>query len=243
MAKPRLLVTRFAPHAARLANQLNAQGVFALPQPLLEIQKSPEFAEARLVFAHIYDYIIAVSCNAVDYSDQALLGSPWPVTCYLAVGQATQAKLKTVTGQPVMLPESAFNSEGLLDLPCMAELQGKQVLILRGVGGRELLAEVLTSRGAEVHYYQPYQRVALNVCGALLVKQWQQQRINGAIISSVELLQRLLDIVPENQLSWLNEITIYAPSARIAEQAILFGWHHVECLPGMQDQQIVDYFK
>ena len=126
---------------------------------------------------------------------------------------------------------------------CLAQLQGRRVLILRGTGGRELLAEVLTARGAAVEYYQPYQRIAINLCGAFLVKQWQQQNINGAIISSVELLERLFAIVPENELSWLKSITIYAPSKRIAEYALLSGCSNVKVLPGMRDQQIIDYFK
>ena len=104
MGKPRILVARFAPHALRLANQLNSQGVFALAQPLLEVQKSAEFANARSVFTKTYDYIIAVSSNAVDYTDLALSGNCWPVTCYLAVGKATQARLRSVTGQQVIRP-------------------------------------------------------------------------------------------------------------------------------------------
>ena len=243
MVKPRLLVTRFAPHALRLANQLNSQGIFALAQPLLEVQNSAEFTNVHLLFTKTYDYIIAVSCNAVDYTALALAGNRWPATRYLAVGKATQAKLQSVTGQQVIVPDAQFSSEGLLALPCLAQLQGKRVLILRGVGGRELLADRLTARGAAVDYYQPYQRVALNLCGPLLVEQWQQQNINGAIISSIELLERLLDIVPESALSWLKTLTIYAPSKRIAGHARLSGWANAEVLPGMRDQQIVAYFK
>ena len=242
MVKPRLLVTRFAPHAARLADRLNSQEVFALAQPLLEVKKSAEFANARFVFTKTYDYIIAVSSNAVDYTAQALAGDPWPVTRYLAVGKATQVKLHRATGQQVIVPAERYSSEGLLALPCLAQLQGKRVLILRGVGGRELLADILTARGAAVDYYQPYQRIAVDLCGSFLVKQWQQQHINGAIISSIELLERLLDIVPESELSWLKTITIYAPSKRIVEYAVLSGWSNAQVLPGMQDQQVVDYF-
>ena len=38
MAKPRLLITRFAPHAQRLADLLNEQGIYSLAHPLLEIK-------------------------------------------------------------------------------------------------------------------------------------------------------------------------------------------------------------
>jgi len=243
MAKPRLLITRFAPDAQRLADLLNAQGIFALAQPLLCVQKTAEFTDVRFVLAKSYDYIIAVSRNAVDYTAQALAGQCWPNSVYLAVGKATQARLQDASGQPVQIPCTEFDSEGLLALPCLAQPAGKKVLILRGVGGRELLAQILTERGAVVDYYQPYQRVAINLSGSLLVNKWQQQEINGAIISTVELLDRLIELVPKEAHNWLKQMTIYVPGRRIASHASELGWGNVKVLCGMQDKQIVDYFK
>ena len=242
MVKPRLLVTRFSPHGERLANTLNASGIFALAQPLLEVKKSAEFENAYFVFTKTYDYIIAVSTNAVNYVAKALSGANWPSSCYLAVGKATQKKLLGATGQQVIVPKDDFSSEGLLALPCLDDLLGKRVLILRGVGGRELLADKLAARGAVVDYYQPYQRIAIEFCTSHLVKRWQRQKINGAIISSVELYKRFFDIVSDEKLSWLKTLTIYVPSKRIAEQVLLSGCFNVKLLPGMKDQQIVDYF-
>lgn len=243
MAKPRLLITRFAPDAQRLANLLNAQGIFSLAQPLLCVQKTAEFANAHCVLAKGYDYIIAVSRNAVDYTHQALAGQIWPDTSYLAVGKGTQALLQGASGHTVQIPNGAFDSEGLLDLPCLNHISGKKILILRGEGGRELLAQTLAERGAVVAYYQPYQRVALNLNGPLLVNKWQQLEINGAIISSVELLERLIELVPKENRNWLEKLTIYVPGRRIASRASTLGWRKVKVLSGMQDKQIADYFK
>jgi uroporphyrinogen-III synthase len=243
MKKERLLVTRFAPHAQRLADLLNAQGIVAFAQPLLAVQKTVEFNNVSKVLGKHYDYIIAVSPNAVDYTDNALAHIDWPQAEYLAVGKGTQAKLKIATGQNVLVPEKCFDSEGLLDLPTLSDLQGKQILIVRGQGGRELLCDTLTKRGAIVDYYQPYQRVAITLCGETLIKEWQQQNINGAIISSIELLERLLTIVPVAGQEWLKSLTIYAPSERITDQAKRWGWSETKVLPGMSDQQVLDYFK
>ncbi|WP_415225649.1 uroporphyrinogen-III synthase [Psychromonas sp.] len=242
MAKPRLLITRFAPDAQRLADFLNAQGIFALAQPLLSVQKTAEFANARFVLTKSYDYIIAVSRNAVDYTDQALAGESWPNSDYLAVGKGTQVRLHGATRQTVQIPSGQFDSEGLLALPCLAQLSGKKILILRGVGGRELLAQTLTARGAVVEYYQPYQRVAINLNGSQMVNKRQQEGINGAIISSVELLERLIEVVPIDDRNWLTQLVIYVPSRRIASHATALGWTDVKVLSGMLDQQIADYF-
>jgi len=243
MTAARLLVTRFAPHAQRLAELLNAQGIVAVAQPLLAVRKTTEFSCPSKVLAKNYDYIIAVSPTAVDYTDRALANINWPRTNYFAVGKGTQSKLIAATAQKVVIPKRCFNSEGLLDLSELSNLQGRHMLILRGVGGRELLCDTLTKRGAFVDYYQPYQRVAINLCGTSLIKKWQRQEINGAIISSVELLERLVTIVPIDAQEWLKRITIYAPSQRIIDRAKLLGWSDLKILPGMSDQQIVDYFK
>lgn len=243
MSKPRLLVTRFAPHAQRLTALLNAHGVVAFAQPLLQVQQTAEFDNARCIFTNKYDYIIAVSHNAVDYTDKALANTNWPNCQYFAVGKGTQAKLNNATGQQVIIPEKLFSSEGLLALTQLADLQNKKVLILRGVGGRELLKETLTERGAIVEYYQPYQRITVDFCASSEVKKWQLKKINGVIISSIELLQRLLSVVPESEHKWLKTLTIYAPSKRITDRAELLGWSECRVISGISDQQVINYFK
>lgn len=243
MHKPRLLVTRFAPHAQRLTDLLNINGIVAFAQPLLQVQKTAEFSNAQRIFSNNYDHIIAVSNNAVEYTDKALADNQWPATEYYAVGKGTQKKLITASGQNVFIPTRCFSSEGLLALPQLGNLRNKSVLILRGMGGRELLKEKLTERGATVDYYQPYQRIIVNLCCAHEVKKWQVKKINGVIISSTEILQRLLEVVPESEQMWLKTLTIYAPSKRITDRAELLGWTYCKVLPGISDQQVVDYFR
>ena len=76
-----------------------------------------------------------------------------------------------------------------------------------------------------------------------LIREWQRKDINGAIISSIELLERLIASGAGYSAKWLKSITIYAPSLRITEQAKHWGWSDVKILPGMSDEQVIDYFK
>ncbi len=46
----------------------------------------------------------------------------------------------------------------LVQLPALQVLNGQRVLIVRGVGGRGWLAQVLTARGASVDYLEAYRR-------------------------------------------------------------------------------------
>ncbi|KPU81995.1 uroporphyrinogen III synthase HEM4 [Psychromonas sp. PRT-SC03] len=241
MLKPRLLITRFAPHADRLAQLLNEQDVFSIAQPLYEVHIAPQYHDVTTLFAAKYDYIIAISAHAVKYTEQALKHKQWPDSPFIAVGKHTQHTLQNATQQKVYCPERYHDTRGLLALPCLTFVQGKKILILRGVGGRKLLSQTLKLRGADVYYYQPYQRVAIALNMNALVKNWQQHEINGAIISSIELLESISRQVSDKQ--WLYQLKIYVPSQRIIDRALQLGWTKIFLLPSLADQKIIDYFK
>jgi len=239
MAKPRLLITRFAPDAQRLADSLIEHGIYSIAQPLLKTEAVVNNVDP---FTRDYDFIIAVSRNAVKYTQHFLQGRDWPISCYLAVGSATQKLLKTNTKQSVEVPFQDFNSEGLLALPLLQRLDNCSILILRGVGGREFLKEQLTARGACVDYYEPYQRVAIKLPRSMTADKWQQQGINGAIISSIELLERLIVVTEEIDQGWLRSLTLFAASERILKYAQQLGFHKTALLPSITNQKIIDYF-
>ena len=235
MAKARLLITRFAPHAQRLADLLNEQHIFSVAQPLL---KTVPVEDSFSPFTKSYDDIIAISSNAVEYTKI----KEWPIACYFAVGDATQSLLKEKTKQAVSVPLGSFNSEGLLALTQLQNIKNRSILILRGVGGREFLKEELTSRGANVDYYESYQRVAIHLPRSTTVHKWQQQAINGAIISSIELLEQLIIVVPSEHQEWLKSLSIFAASKRILEHANTLGFSKTHLLPSISNQKIIDYF-
>jgi uroporphyrinogen-III synthase len=239
MPKPRLLVTRFAPHAKQLANLLNEQGIYSIAQPLLKIVP---VAKLNSPFIKTYDVIIAVSRNAVEFTEHALNGEQWPKANYLAVGNATKQLLESKTGQSVIIPYESFDSEGLLALPELQKLQDRSVLILRGVGGREFLKETLIVRGASVDYYESYQRIAIKLPRSICIEKWQQQGINGVIISSIELLEQLMAVTIHENKDWLLSLTIFAASGRIIKHANALGFQKTRLLPSISNQKIIEYF-
>ncbi|WP_413700752.1 uroporphyrinogen-III synthase [Psychromonas sp. KJ10-10] len=239
MPKPRLLITRFAPHAQRLADLLNEQGLYSLAQPLLEIVPVVTTSNP---FVKKYHAIIAVSSNAVEFTDLVLKGKNWPKTNYFAVGEATQLLLASKTQQKVTVPFESFDSEGLLALPQLQQLDNHSLLILRGVGGREFLKETLMNRGANVDYYESYQRVAIKLPRSSCVEKWQQHGINGAIISSIELLEQFIAVTMQDNKDWLMSLTIYAASERIIKHANALGFPRTKLLPSISNQRIIEYF-
>ncbi|WP_296815495.1 uroporphyrinogen-III synthase [Thiobacillus sp.] len=59
--------------------------------------------------------------------------------------------------EDVVTPDGQ-DSEAVLALPQLQAVAGRQVVIVRGVGGRALMADTLRARGADVHFMECYRR-------------------------------------------------------------------------------------
>jgi uroporphyrinogen-III synthase len=135
----------------------------------------------------------------------------------IAVGKRTAKTLKN-WGLMALCPASPFNSEAMLEMPQMQteQVQGKKVVIFRGEGGRELLAETLRQRGAEVNYINVYRRVQ-----PPLPAWFADSQIDIMTITSVEGLHNLWAMLKGQ--SWLRHTPFVVMSERIRMQAQQLG--------------------
>ena len=68
--------------------------------------------------------------------------------CVIGAGYGgTTAAALLAAGRPADFTAAKADSEGLLADPAFADVAGRRILIVRGVGGRELLARSLRARG------------------------------------------------------------------------------------------------
>ena len=120
-------------------------------------------------------------------------------------------------------------SEVLLQLPELQNIAGKKALVLRGNGGRELLAETLTARGADVTLCECYQRCPIHYDGAEEAMRWQSRDVKTIVVTSGEMLQQLLTLIPlwyrEN---WLFKCRLLVVSERLAKLAQEMGWQDIQ---------------
>ena len=145
----RLLLTRPADESAALSSTLAEQGVFSSCLPLLEIEPIAASDTMRAVIGELERFcaVIVVSKPAARIGVD-LLSQQWPQPPSLkwfTVGAAT-AQILEDFGLDVRFPVDGDDSEALLDLPELREAVTRpdpRVLIMRGEGGRELLAERL----------------------------------------------------------------------------------------------------
>lgn len=166
-AGPTVLVTRPGDQAATWVHDLRARGIDAVATPLIGIAPAPDAAAVDAIWAAIdtWSLLVFVSPNAVgQFFARRPAGRAWPDHLRAAApGPGTSALLREQGLADDRLVEPAadatqFDSEALWQQLHAADWRGERVLLVRGEGGRDWLAERLREAGAEVHAVAAYRR-------------------------------------------------------------------------------------
>jgi len=214
-----VLVTRPRLQASELIDAISARGGTAIEFPVIEIVPRDQPAVAADTDdLHNPDIAVFVSSNAVhhglDYSGSAQTA---------VVGPATAAALESAGRSVDIFSADGYDSEHLLAQPELQDVGGKHVRIIRGVGGRELLADTLRERGATVDYLEVYERVAPDYPAeqlAELEQQWRAGAVDIVTVMSVESLANLISLLPEWCISELGNTLLVTPASRVIQEAV-----------------------
>ncbi|MEB6591152.1 uroporphyrinogen-III synthase [Pseudomonas asiatica] len=228
MSQWRLLLTRPAEDCAALAQSLAAAGVGSSCLPLLAIEPVALGDRQRPLLKGLpgFQAIIVVSKPAarllLEHLAQASLQPPRQG--WFTVGEATAAVLQGV-GLEVSFPPRGDDSEALLALPALRQavaVPAPRILIVRGVGGRELLAERLAEQGASVDYLELYRRCLPAYPVGTLMRRIEAERLNGLVVSSGQGLEHLQQMAGAD---WplVARLPLFVPSPRVADQARAAG--------------------
>ena len=229
MTSWRLLLTRPAEECGAVAAVLAEAGIHSASLPLLAIEPLPETAQQRATVLELDRYcaVIVVSKPAARLGIE-LLDRYWPqppfAQAWFSVGAATGAILADY-GLDASWPERGDDSEALLALPRLSEALARpdpKVLILRGEGGRELLAETLRARGVQTDILELYRRYLPDYPAGTLAATLRSERLNGLVVSSGQGLLSLRELAADTWPEML-ELPLFVPSPRVAEMARQLG--------------------
>jgi uroporphyrinogen-III synthase len=192
-----VLVTRPEQQAMPLCRMLNAEGADCHRLAAIEIKPLADRHQLgeRLGLLEHYDLIVFVSANAVRFG-AALLAQKRDLPL-AAVGPATLRALNQAGYRVSVLPDNGYDSEGLLAHPRLAHLAGRRVLIVKGTGGRDLLATSLLERGATVDYACVYERRPATPSAAeldILASDFAPARVKVITATSLEIGTQLLSL-------------------------------------------------
>ena len=239
----RVLVARHQNQSSTLSAQLQRAGAEVIQFPAIEIQPTPLTAFLKNNFLNLdqYHHIIAISAHAarlgLHWIDQYWPQLPVSIKWY-AVGEKTASILNDADIE-VITAFQGSDSEALLDLSELAQLNNENVLILRGLGGRELLKQTLEQRGAKVEYAELYQRTLPNYSDSELNKAFIAFSPDILITLSGETLHNLVKLSQNRDIAIINK-TVLVPSERVAEQARSLGFSKILIPDALDEHSLVE---
>lgn len=236
-----ILVTRPAHQAENLCRLIKAAGGDPIRLPALLIRDSSDSPELTHRLGSISNYQIAIfiSPNAVHFGLDAIerCGGIIDPLIIATVGKGSARALRQRLGrEPNLQPRGSYDSEALLELEPLKHVNGKRILIFRGSGGRELLAETLRQRGAIVDYAEVYRRESPPPPPN---SEWLA-KADIITATSGEALQNLLTMTPASLRDKLLSKPLVVISERCAELATRLGFQRPPLItPKAGDEMIV----
>lgn len=189
----------------------------------------------------------ALNCDRVVFTSPAAVAaaaallpladaqrSPW-----LTVGEGTARALRTQGIDQVHAPQR-MDSEGLLALPVLAQVQGLRIGLVTAPGGRGLIAAQLQAAGATLERADVYQRCLLGLQPRVLARLARSASPWVLAVSSGEALQHFWRQIPAALQQRLRaHASIVVASDRLGEQARDLGLHRVVRSAGPTTEQLV----
>ncbi len=214
----RILNTRPKGQAASLTAALEALNATVIELPLLEITPTSRW-RTRLPDLTQFKYAIFTSPNAVTYFFERIPAHICPETLsIIAIGQGTAHTLLKYGLTSKLSPEEA-NSESMLNLPALQHIKHTKILLIKGIGGRQLIEKTLRARGAELEICAVYRRKCPETTFQALQSLWQKDAIDMIIITSATMLRYLFQYAEEETIrDWLRNKPFFVISERIARQ-------------------------
>ena len=205
-------------------------GWLAVPFSPIEIEvdegalrRLPErFKQADAVF-WVSPTAVETAAPYVDFSDD--------LKVQVAVGQASGRALVRCGAKNVSVPQEGNDSEAVLRLPVWDTLQqGARILIVRGRGGRDFLAESLKKKGFAVEIAEAYFRRP----NELNWQDFDAESIDAAFIASGELVRGLFAQVPPQFSRFFESLLYFTHHPRIADALREAGARHIRVVASLK---------
>ena len=237
-----ILVTRPAQLAEPFSEKIRLANGHPVAFPVLEILDTDDPDPLNRIIDALdgFDMAIFISPTAVNKALNLIRSRrELPDSLIIAaIGQGSRRELARFGIRNVLAPSQRFDSEHLLAMPEMQEISGRQIVIFRGDGGRELLGDELTRRGAQVTYAECYRRGRPDRDAGILLRLWSRGEIQAVTITSAEGLHNLYDMVGKLGRQWLKSTPVFVSHERILDVARELGLQHGVLTPSGDEGMI-----
>ncbi|WP_438395732.1 fused uroporphyrinogen-III synthase HemD/membrane protein HemX [Caballeronia sp. DA-9] len=268
-----VVITRPSGQSIALIAMLERAGFAPFEFPLIDIGPAADTAPLQAALGELYApaelgfaLVVFVSPNAIQHAFAAL-SAPWPT--HVALGVVGPGSVAALARQGIAAPaytvispgadatitetptDPRYDSEALY-AAIMSHfgpdgLKNKRVLIVRGDGGREWLADTLVDAGANVEKVAAYTRIVPEPS----MRDWERihELLSGEphawLLTSSEGVRNLEELAREyltaDETLTLKHVPLVTPHPRIAEAARQAGFDRIT-VSGAGDERIVQAF-
>lgn len=226
-----VVVTRPLHQAQHMVDLIAQAGGTPFLFPVLEIIEAKDLGPFNHLIDRLeqFDIAIFISPNAVNKALNLIRARrELPTNLMIAaIGKGSRKELNQLGVHEVVAPTDNFDSEALLALPEMQQVAGKKIVIFRGEGGREVLGNELTVRGATIEYAECYRRHRPDSDARDLLYHWARNELHAIVVTSGEGLHNLYDMVGKLGRQWLKKTPVFVPHERLVEVAHSLGMGEV----------------
>ncbi|MFB2834824.1 uroporphyrinogen-III synthase [Floridanema evergladense] len=210
-----ILVTRAAGQSSEFCQLLQQQGAVVMEMPALEITPpSSWFAlDEAIANLHTFNWLILTSTNAVDYffsrlQDRGKNLQILEKVKIAVVGKKTAGSLAQYNLSPDFIPPDFVADSLVANFP--EELLNQNILFPRvETGGREVLVQELTAKGAKVVEVPAYQSGCPSSIAPEVLQALREKSIDIITFASSKTVQYFYQLIKDKlPLDRLQEITI-----------------------------------
>lgn len=220
----KILNTRPAPQNRSFTALLEQQGWISIECPALEIEY---LHPAPVMLPALIHQMIFTSHHAV-YGFFERFHTLLPATIH-AIGTATAKTLASYGMHHCIVPTEQ-TSEGLLKAPSLQDVTHQNIVLVKGVGGRDLIESTLIQRGAHVDCLDVYRRKVPDALKASIETLWKNDGVDIVLYTSEESMNHLLHMDIESDLrirNWLLNKPALVISERLALVAQKKGFSRI----------------
>lgn len=164
---------------------------------------------------HQINKVIVISPNAFQYGFDLIKQHLSQESEIFTIGDTT-ADLIRNAGFRRIKTASLFNAESLLHDAALQNINDQTIVIFKGQGGRDVLQQELTARGARCFIVDCYQRHNKTNNISHLVDFWKSQQVNFLLVSSLASLEAFMQQLDPHDSSWLLALNCLVTSPRLA---------------------------
>ena len=234
-----ILIVRPLDKAKETEKELNEKGYQSSILPLIDIEIKRDEKLTKHFVSCQSSVLIITSSYAVRWLTQQVLTSALKFEFTVCVGKKTASAIessliKNVDFGKIIIPHEE-SSEGIIALPELSQIKQQHITLLKGDGGRNLVAKTLQKAGALVTELCVYSRKINQTLHTN--RDYKLSDIQCIIVTSIEILDAMLTI---HQANTIDDRLLIVASQRIKDYALGLGFSNIYLSQGASARAIAD---